>query len=111
MQEKLDLILSDFTLPGYDGMSALARAQAICPEVPFIFVSGTLGEDLAIESLKSGAVDYVLKTKRFLKIAASVKSFHGTGILEITIAAPCETHYRKPIHSLPPASQRSIPSG
>lgn len=63
MQEKLDLILSDFTLPGYDGMSALARAQAICPEVPFIFVSGTLGEDLAIESLKSGAVDYVLKTK------------------------------------------------
>lgn len=63
MQEKFDLILSDFTMPGYDGTSALALAQVSCPEVPFLFVSGTIGEDLAIESLKNGAVDYVLKTK------------------------------------------------
>ncbi len=55
------IILSDNTLPSYDGLSALALARARCPEVPFIFVSGTLGEEAAIESLKAGATDYVLK--------------------------------------------------
>lgn len=56
-----DLILCDFSLPGFDGMSALALARERCPEVPLIFVSGTIGEELAIESLKRGATDYVLK--------------------------------------------------
>jgi PAS domain S-box-containing protein len=56
-----DLILSDFTLPGYSGKRALALARARCPEVPCLFVSGTIGEEQAIESLKSGATDYVLK--------------------------------------------------
>ena len=49
------IILSDHTLPSYDGLSALALARARCPEVPFIFVAGTLGEETAIESLKAGA--------------------------------------------------------
>ncbi|HEY9249994.1 MAG TPA: PAS domain-containing protein, partial [Rariglobus sp.] len=61
-RESFDLVLSDFTLPGYDGSAALALVQELCPDVPFIFVSGTIGEDRAIESLKSGAVDYVLKS-------------------------------------------------
>jgi PAS domain S-box-containing protein len=56
-----DLILSDFTLPSYDGAAALALAQRLQPGVPFLFVSGTIGEDRAVESLKSGATDYVLK--------------------------------------------------
>ena len=56
-----DLILSDFSLPAFDGMSALALAREKCPEVPFIFVTGTLGEEVAIETLKKGATDYVLK--------------------------------------------------
>ncbi|MDB6127917.1 MAG: signal transduction histidine kinase, nitrogen specific, NtrB, partial [Verrucomicrobia bacterium] len=56
-----DLILSDFAIPGYDGTSALALAQARYPEVPFLVVSGTIGEERAIHSLKSGATDYVLK--------------------------------------------------
>lgn len=56
-----DLILSDFSLPGFNGMSALALAREKCPEVPFIFVTGTLGEEVAIETLKTGATDYVLK--------------------------------------------------
>lgn len=60
-QGGIDLILSDYTLPGFNGLSALKIAHAERPEVPFIFVSGTLGEDQAIESLKSGAADYVLK--------------------------------------------------
>ena len=60
---KFDLILSDFTIPGYEGASALALAREKCPEVPYLFVSGTLGEEQAIESLKNGATDYVLKER------------------------------------------------
>ena len=56
-----DLILSDFTLPQFDGLSALKIAHTEQPDVPVIFVSGTLGEERAIEALKSGATDYVLK--------------------------------------------------
>lgn len=56
-----NLILSDFNMPQFDGMAALAIAHALRPDIPFIFVSGTLGEDYAIRALKSGATDYVLK--------------------------------------------------
>jgi two-component system sensor histidine kinase UhpB len=56
-----DLILSDFHLPDLDGLSALALAQEKCPEAPFIFVSGAIGEEVAIDSLKQGGTDYVLK--------------------------------------------------
>lgn len=58
-----DLILSDYSLPGFNGQDALEIAREECPETPFIFVTGTLGEEVAIETLKSGATDYVLKTK------------------------------------------------
>lgn len=60
---KYDLILADYALPGFDGISALKIAQSLCPETPFIFVSGTMGEELAIEALKLGATDYVLKQR------------------------------------------------
>lgn len=56
-----NLILSDFSLPRFDGLSALAIAREIAPQVPFIFVSGTIGEERAINALKNGAFDYVLK--------------------------------------------------
>ena len=58
---KPDLILSDFSLPSLDGLSALRIVRESSAETPFIFVSGTIGEERAIESLKSGATDYVLK--------------------------------------------------
>ncbi len=57
-----DVILSDFSMPQFDGMEALAIAQQFQPHVPLIFVSGTLGEDYAVRALKNGAADYVLKT-------------------------------------------------
>ncbi len=60
-KDDFDLILSDYSLPNFDGISALEIARRVCPEVPFIFVSGALGEELAIETLKRGATDYVLK--------------------------------------------------
>src|SRR3712207_4826773 len=58
-----DLILADYSLPSFDGLSALEVAQEIRPEVPFVLVSGALGEERAIEALKSGATDYVLKQR------------------------------------------------
>ena len=63
LSERLpSFILSDFSLPGFDGMEALAIATEIAPDVPFIFLSGTIGEERAIEALRRGAVDYVLKS-------------------------------------------------
>lgn len=61
--EPFDLILSDYNLPGYSGVEALRFAKKVCPQVPFICISGAIGEDLAVEMLKEGAVDYVLKDK------------------------------------------------
>lgn len=66
------LILSDNALPAYDGLSALAYARERCPDLPFILVSGTLGEEIAIESLKAGATDYVLK-QRLSRLVPAVK--------------------------------------
>lgn len=62
-RQKPDLILSDYSLPGFDGSAALEIAKQMAPDVPFIFVTGTLGEEVAIETLKQGATDYVLKTR------------------------------------------------
>jgi signal transduction histidine kinase len=67
-----DLILADYTLPSFDGLSALDIVQKDWPELPLIFVSGTLGEELAIEALKRGATDYVFKT-RLTRIVPSVQ--------------------------------------
>ncbi len=57
------LILSDYTLPTFDGAQALVLAQRLAPEVPFIFVTGTMGEEIAIDMLTQGATDYVLKDR------------------------------------------------
>ena len=62
-QHKLDVILSDHGFPSFDGFAALAIARERCPQVPFIFVTGALGEEVAISSLKNGATDYVLKNR------------------------------------------------
>lgn len=56
-----DLILSDYDLPSFDGLEALRIAKEKCPDVPFILVTGKVGEEFAIEKLKEGATDYVLK--------------------------------------------------
>jgi PAS domain S-box-containing protein len=70
--EHIDVILADYKLPSFDGLSALKLAQSARPELPFIFVSGSLGEDVAIEALKIGATDYVLKT-RLARLVPSVR--------------------------------------
>ena len=60
-QPNIDLILSDYSLPSYSGTEAIQAAKKTHPEIPFIFVSGTIGEERAIEVLRLGATDYVLK--------------------------------------------------
>lgn len=67
----LDMILSDYSLPSFDGLSALRFAKEKQPDIPFIFVSGALGEETAIELLKQGATDYVLKD-RLVRLAPAV---------------------------------------
>ena len=58
-----DVILSDHGLPGFDGLQALAVARERCPDTPFIFVTGSYGEEAAVEALKRGAEDYILKSR------------------------------------------------
>ena len=68
----IDLVLSDCTLPAFDGISALKIMHAKWPAIPLIIVSGTLGEERAIDSLKNGATDYVLKD-HLGRLAAAVR--------------------------------------
>jgi signal transduction histidine kinase len=60
----VDLVIADQAVPGFEGLSALKMTRAKWPDLPFILMSGTVGEEFAIESLKSGATDYVLKDHR-----------------------------------------------
>ncbi len=70
--EPFDLILSDYNLPDYDGVTALKQAQAAQPGVPVILISGTLGEDEAVKCLHVGATDYLLKA-RLDRLAPAVR--------------------------------------
>ena len=81
-----DVILSDFSMPGFSGMHALEIVRELAPEIPFIFVSGTIGEEAAIEALQQGAADYVLKenlrrlqpaVERALRTAAACREMQG----------------------------------
>lgn len=69
---EFDLIISDYSIPSFDGGEALRLARTMAPKTPFIFVSGTIGEEIAIESLKNGAADYVLKN-RLSRFPAAVR--------------------------------------
>src|SRR5665647_361218 len=72
-----DIILSDYTLPGFDVHVALKLALELQPEVPFICVSGTIGDDKAVELLKQGATDYVLKDRLGRLVFAVRRALEG----------------------------------
>jgi PAS domain S-box-containing protein len=74
----LDLILSDYTMPGFNGLDALKIVREKRPTVPFMFVSGTIGEDSAIEAMKNGATDYVLKHRLLRLIPAMDRALRET---------------------------------
>jgi len=71
-REPFDLVISDYNLPGYDGMTALKHAQATQPDVPVILISGTVVEEQAVECLHIGATDYLLKD-RLERLAPAVR--------------------------------------
>lgn len=73
------LILSDYWLPTFDGSRALEIAKQIAPRVPFIFVTGTLGEEVAIDMLKQGATDYVLKNRLTRLVPTVSRAISETG--------------------------------
>jgi PAS domain S-box-containing protein len=74
--ENIDIILSDYSLPGYNGNEALKFAREKYFQMPFIFVSGTIGEDAAINAMLNGATDYVLKNKLERLVPAITRAMH-----------------------------------
>ena len=62
-EQQVDIILSDLSLPSFNGMDALAVTRGFDPGIPFLFLSGTIGEDNAVEALQRGAVDYIIKDR------------------------------------------------
>jgi PAS domain S-box-containing protein len=78
-QQPPDLILSDSALPEFSGFSALAIAKDLCPDIPFIFVTGSMGEEKAVQILKSGATDYVLKSRLSNLVPAIHRAMRETG--------------------------------
>ena len=60
--EQWDAVISDFRMPGFTGMDALGILRSTGIDLPFIIVSGTIGEEIAVEAMKAGANDYVMKT-------------------------------------------------
>lgn len=67
-----EIILSDYQVPGFQGLEALTMAQSAAPDTPFIFVSGAMGEETAVETLRRGATDYVLK-ERLGRLVPSIR--------------------------------------
>lgn len=76
---KPDLILADYSLPSFDGVTAFNIKQKICPDVPFIIVSGTIGEESAVELIKNGVSDYSLKDKLFTLVTKINRALKESG--------------------------------
>lgn len=86
----IDIVISDFELPGYSGSEALSVIKEKYPEIPFIFVSGVMGEDAAIASLVNGALDYVIKSKLQRLVPAITRALREARLLSEQILADSE---------------------
>jgi PAS domain S-box-containing protein len=85
-----DIILSDYNLPGYNGIAALLLSKKICPFLPFICVSGTIGEDLAVELIQLGASDYILKDRLSKLHVAIQRALHDVEVQQARKIAETE---------------------
>jgi DNA-binding NarL/FixJ family response regulator len=74
----IDLVLADYKLPSFDGISALKLALDARVDLPFIFVSGALGEEVAIEALKIGATGYVVKSRLSRLVPSVQRALRGS---------------------------------
>ena len=115
-QGGVDLILADYTLPSFDGLSGLRLAMTACPHVPFIFVSGTLGEEVAIEALKIGATDYVLKTRLARLVPSVLRALREADERAERKRAEealrqSERHLRDVIETIPATAWTGLPDG
>jgi len=104
-----DLVLADYTLPTFDGISALRVAKSVSPDVPFIFVSGTLGEDVAVEALKLGATDFVSKS-RLSRMAPAVRRALREASAEEALQKS-ERNLASIINAIPTAAWTTRPDG
>ncbi|SPE59690.1 putative Response receiver sensor histidine kinase response regulator, PAS and GAF domain-containing [Verrucomicrobia bacterium] len=107
-RETFDAILSDFSVPSYGGLTALSVARSLQPGVPFLFLSGTLGEERVVESLRSGANDFVLKDRMERLAPALRRALHEAQLLRAKKQA--EENLRRSQEELAEA-QRLVQSG
>jgi len=101
------IILCDYNLPGFDGASALRIAHQLTPDIPFVFVSGSIGEERAIAALREGATDYILKD-RPSRLSAAIRRARGSAhaIDELQRSDHwVEAIWRHPLLSLPARSR------
>ncbi|SMO40640.1 histidine kinase dimerization/phosphoacceptor domain -containing protein [Gracilimonas mengyeensis] len=100
--QPVDLIISDFKLPNFSGMEALKMKKELKPEIPFIFISGMMGEDLAVEAMLAGASDYVMK-EDMRRLNPAVKrelQHHYKQAQNQKKLAETEEKYKSLVHSL-----------
>ena len=83
-----DIVIADYTMPGFSGTRALAIVRAEHPDLPFIFVSGTIGEDTAVEAMKTGAHDYIMKANLTRLAPAVARELRERGFTKIVSLAP-----------------------
>lgn len=111
-----DVILADYALPDFDGISALAIARELRPNVPFIFISGRVGEEVAIDTLQRGATDYVLKHRLERLVPAVLRALresreHVTRMQAEARFRQSELRFRHVIDAVPQMIWVSTPSG
>ncbi|MDQ2696418.1 MAG: EAL domain-containing protein [Pseudomonadota bacterium] len=82
-----DIVLSDFSLPDFDGLTALGIVRQLRPDIPFIFISGTIGEDRAVAAMKEGAADFLLKDRLARLGPAVVKALEKKRLTEARVRA------------------------
>lgn len=103
-----DIVLSDYRMKGWTGMDALALIKEICPDVPLIFLTGTLGDELAVECIKAGVTDYVLKQQlarlpMAIRRAQQERSLREAESKALAALRESEEHYRTLVQNAPEA--------
>jgi two-component system cell cycle sensor histidine kinase/response regulator CckA len=99
-KKDFDIILADFQLGAFDGLTALALVKKQCPRIPFIFISGVMGEDRAIESIKNGATDYVLKDSLSRLPIAINRALHEAEQLAHTLVIEEELRFSQKLEAI-----------
>ncbi|MEI7829777.1 MAG: ATP-binding protein [Prolixibacteraceae bacterium] len=105
-KKEFDIILSDYHLPDYTGTEALLYVRSNFPNIPFVFLSGTMGEEAAIESLLSGATDYVLKNRLERLVPAIYRAYNESKVQNARLQAEkqllqSEENFRRSISESP----------